>query len=77
MGQFEPDYIKKWSHRLGKKSQIITKLARLCQHLNDKNCGTSMDIFTEQSYMSLLAIDRYDNLVEKREKLTRQSVELI
>ena len=29
-------------------------------------------MITDQSYMSLLAIDRYDILVEKRDKLTRQ-----
>ena len=29
-------------------------------------------MITDRSYMSLLAIDRYDNSVEKRDKLRRQ-----
>ena len=29
-------------------------------------------MITDRSYMSLLVIDRYDNLFEKRDKLTRQ-----
>ena len=29
-------------------------------------------MITDRSYMSLLVIDRYDNLVEKRDKLTQQ-----
>ena len=50
------DRLYRTTEPLTRKTEVKTKLVSLRRA--EKICGTNMDIFTEQSLMLLLAIDR-------------------